>query len=388
MVTLHSRAVNATLLVTALLLILAGCKGGAINDNSLPATSNYPGAPAWVASEKSPPQLLYVPSGAIPPGGIFEFKLSGARLKTIKKGISYPQGIAIDGSGTLYVLNFKGLPSVTEYAPGTAKLLRTVTRGISTAPIGMGVDRAGNLWVLNVHGPLVRYKAGTVDPEFATYRGLCAGGLYSFTGPQALAVDTFGTAYVGVTCGTYSGPVYALVREYDSAHKVARTIALPSNEQPSTIRTDSSGRLYLVFSDSSDKGRVGIAEYNRGATKPLLTFYVSPALYNSSGFLAFDSNNNVYFSTGECIGSGSKSLSCNSFISQYQNGTSKLLRTIKAPSKLLFNGVAIDRLNNIYVQAFPLSEKKSTRIEIYPPKSNHGKVFTSGQRLGNPLTYP
>ena len=35
MMTLHSRAVTATLLVTALLLFLAGCKGGAINDNSL-----------------------------------------------------------------------------------------------------------------------------------------------------------------------------------------------------------------------------------------------------------------------------------------------------------------------------------------------------------------
>ena len=85
-----------------------------MNGDSLPAISNFPGAPSWVASEKSPPQLLYVPSDAVPPGGIFEFKLSGARLKTIKKGISYPQGIAIDGSGTLYVLNFKGLQSVTE----------------------------------------------------------------------------------------------------------------------------------------------------------------------------------------------------------------------------------------------------------------------------------
>ena len=388
MVTLHSRAVDATLLVTALLLILAGCKGSAINGNSLPAMSNFPGAPSAVASEKSPPQLLYVPSEAVPPGGIFEFKLSGARLRTIKKGISYPQGIAFDGSGTLYVLNFKGLPSVTEYGPGKAKLLRTVARGISTEPLGMGVDQAGSLWVLNVHGPLVRYKAGTVDPEFATYKGLCPGGLYSFTGPQALAVDTFGTAYVGVTCGTYSGPVYALVREYDSSRKVARTIRIPTNEEPSTIRTDSSGRLYLLFSDSSDKGRVGIAEYTRGATKPLLTFYVTPTLYNSSGSFAFDSSNNVYFSTGECIASGSGPLSCNSFISQYENGTSQLLRTIKAPSKALFNGVAIDRLNNIYVQAFPLNEKKSTRIEFYPPKSTRGKVFASGQRLGNPLIYP
>jgi hypothetical protein len=387
MMTLHSRAVTATLLVTALLLFLAGCKGGAINDNSLPTMSNYPGAPAWMASDKNSPQLLYVPSAAIPPGSIFEFNLSGTRLRTIKKGISYVLGAAIDGSGTLYVLNFKFLLSVTEYALGTTKPLRTVTRGISTEPINMGVDKAGNLWVLDFDGPLVRYKAGTVDPEFATYTGLCAGGLGSNTGPQVLTVDTFGTAYVGVNCGTYSKPLHALVREYDSSHKVARTITIPSNETPSRIRTDSSGRLYVSFSDSSDKGRVGIAEYNRGATKPFLTFYVTPATYYSDGFFAFDSSNNVYFSVGECIGFSS-SLSCASFISEYQNGTSQLLRTIEAPSQVLLNGVAIDRLNNVYVQEFPISDKKSTRIEIYPPKSNHGKVFTSGQRLGIPLIYP
>jgi hypothetical protein len=386
--TFHSRAANAAPLVIAMLLILAACKGGAINGNSLPATAISPGAPVWGASEKASPQLLYVPSEAIPPGGIFELKLSGTRLRTIKKGISYPQKVAIDGSGTLYVLNFKVLLSVTEYALGTTKLLRTVTRGISTESIGMGVDEAGNLWVLDFSGPLVRYKAGNVDPEFATYSGLCAGGIDSFTGPQVLTVDTFGTAYVGVNCGTYSGPVHALVREYDSSHKVARTIAIPSNESPETIGTDSSGRLYLLFSDSSDKGRVGIAEYSRGATKPLLTFYVTPALYNRSGFFAFDSSNNVYFSTGECIGTGSGPLSCNSFISQYQNDTSQLLRTVKAPSQVLFGGVAIDRRNNIYVNAFPIRDKKSTRIDIYPSKNKHGKVFASGQRLGFPLIYP
>lgn len=125
-----------------------------------------------MVSAKSSPQLLCVPSVAIPPGGIFEFKLSSTRLRTIEKGISYPEGAAIDGSGTLCVLNLKGLQSVTEYALGTTTLLRTVTRGISTQPIGMGVDEAGNLWVLNFDGPLVRYKAGTVDPEFATYSWL------------------------------------------------------------------------------------------------------------------------------------------------------------------------------------------------------------------------
>jgi hypothetical protein len=379
--------VNTAPLVIALLLILAGCKGGATDGGSLPAASSYQGAPGWEASEKSSQELVYVSSAATPPGGIFEFKPSGTRLRTIEKGISYPQGVAIDGSGTLYVLNYRFHPSMTEYALGTTKPLRTVTRGISTQPIGMGIDKAGNSWVLDYGGPLVRYKAGTVDPEFAIYSRLCAGGI-GYTGPKVLTVDTFGTAYVGVTCGTYSGPEHALVREYDSSAKVARTIVVPSDETPSTIRTDSSGRLYLCFTDSSDKGRVGIAEYSRGATKPLLTFYVTPAIYNSSGFFAFDSNNDVYFSMGECTSTNSGPLSCTSFISEYQAGTSQLLRTVKAPSQALFGGVAIDRLNNIYVGTYPISDKKSTRIETYQPKSNHGKVFTSGYRLGNPLIYP
>jgi hypothetical protein len=136
MLTSHSQAVKAAPFATAMILILAGCKGGAINDNSLPATSSYPGAPAWMASDKNSPQLLYVPTAAIPPGSIFEFNLSGTRLRTIKKGISYVEGAAIDGLGTLYVLNYKFSRSVTEYALGTTKPLRTVTRGALSFSLG------------------------------------------------------------------------------------------------------------------------------------------------------------------------------------------------------------------------------------------------------------
>jgi hypothetical protein len=251
----------------------------------------------------------------------------------------------------------------------------------------MGVDSAGGLWVLNAAGPLVRYKSGAVDPQFATYRGLCAGGI-GYSGPAVLAVDRFGTAYVGVNCGSSpSGPYHALVQEYDSSRFVARTIMMPANEQPVSIQTDSSGRLYLGFFDSSDNGRAGIAEYARGATKPLLTFQVSPPVYYAFGFLAFDSDNNLYFSVGECESSGSGP-TCTSFISEYKNGTSKQIRTFNAPPKTLFGDLALDRSYNIYVNTFPNHDTSGNRIRLYAPTDNKGKVFISGYRLGNPLIYP
>ena len=51
-------------------------------------------------------------------------------MLTIFKGIDIPQGLALDGSGNLYVANY-ATSSVTVYAAGSTKVLQTISNGVS-----------------------------------------------------------------------------------------------------------------------------------------------------------------------------------------------------------------------------------------------------------------
>lgn len=74
-------------------------------------------------------------------------KMSG----TITKGISAPQGIAIDQKQTLYVSvngpSDVGLPAIEEYANGSASPTKTIRGGGMQSPFGLSVDKEGNVYI-------------------------------------------------------------------------------------------------------------------------------------------------------------------------------------------------------------------------------------------------
>jgi DNA-binding beta-propeller fold protein YncE len=54
-------------------------------------------------------------------------------MLTISQGMMLPNALAFDGSGNLYVANFGSASStgnVTVYAPGSTKVLRTISIGV------------------------------------------------------------------------------------------------------------------------------------------------------------------------------------------------------------------------------------------------------------------
>lgn len=67
----------------------------------------------------------------------------------ITEGIHTPDALAFDAAGNLYVANLNG-HDVTEYAPGGALPIHTISRGV-TSPRSLVIGAQGNLYVCNVY---------------------------------------------------------------------------------------------------------------------------------------------------------------------------------------------------------------------------------------------
>ena len=111
-------------------------------------------------------------------------------IATIRKGIRGPAGLAIDGSGNLYVASTTG-NTVTEYHRNALSPVATYAKDL-LGPVSVAVDDAGTLYVANFDSfvySIVEFPAGTTDPS-VTIRNPC--GCY----PIGLAIDGGGNLYV------------------------------------------------------------------------------------------------------------------------------------------------------------------------------------------------
>lgn len=130
--------------------------------------------------------------------------------------LSFPTGIALDGSGNLYIADTENF-RIRKVSSGTITTVAGIGKegfspdGTSAigayldTPIGVAVDNAGNLWIaesLNARVRLVSHGvlstvAGTNRSDFAGDGGLAANA--SLTNPYGLAVDATGNLYIADT---------------------------------------------------------------------------------------------------------------------------------------------------------------------------------------------
>ena len=169
-------------LAAASLLVAAAT---ACSSSSAVPPSGVPGsgiAPTMVAStsgdtmpakKKKQKPLLYVAVQYENEVLVFDQtkKKNSSPKYTITGGIYYPQGIATDKSGNLYVANEN---SVTIYAPGATSPSTTITAGVSWAS-DVAVDSGGNVYVTNNGTPsegkewINFYPAGSTSPTYSWY---------------------------------------------------------------------------------------------------------------------------------------------------------------------------------------------------------------------------
>ena len=205
-----------------------------------------------------------------PSGNVTTFAGSGSPGSTNANGTSasfyYPQGIAVDLSGNVYVTdNFNHLirkidPSgdVTTFA-GSGSPGSTNAQGTSASfknPADVAVDRSGNVYVTDRLNHLIRKidsngnvttLAGSGSPGSTNAKGTSA----SFNKPFGIDVDAFGNVYIG-------DQVNNLIRKIDFSGNVTTFAGSgiggnddgqgteASFNQPTGIAIDSSGNIFVT----------------------------------------------------------------------------------------------------------------------------------------------
>jgi sugar lactone lactonase YvrE len=157
----------------------------------------------------------------------------------ISEGLDYPEGIAVDSAGTLYVANGSN-STVTVYPRGKAKAVRTLSGAAAPESIAVGTD--GTVYVGTICSAcpekVTVYAPGATKPSYAIQDAK----IYQTSG---LALDGANNLYVGYTDATgYIGRI----SEYPPGSRGPGTQLPLSFRWAHGIVFDAKGNLVVVDS--------------------------------------------------------------------------------------------------------------------------------------------
>ncbi len=344
--------------------------------------------------------------------------LNEAPLATISggtTGLIGPYGIALDSSGSIYVADDGDAtnsytPSVFVYPPlgsNTGLLDESPTTAISGSitrliyPQGIAVDSSGNIYVADDGAASVFvYSAGSTGAAapLATISGSNTGLL----GPFGIALDSSRKIYV-VDYDADSVFVYSaldgstgLLNEAPSSATISTTMTTGLSH-PWGIGLDSSGKIYVV-----NTGATGVFVYpagSNGNAGPIATISGETTGLASPFGIALDSTGKIYVEDCvDCNGDGTASV----FVYPALGSNTGLLdetpiATISGSKTSLEypNGIALDPTGKIYVVNNPafFGESGVPSVFVYPALGsstgllNEAPIATiSGGKTG--LLYP
>ncbi len=231
----------------------------------------------------------------------------------VSAGLSTPLGVAVDGSGNVYVADSAN-NRIAKWSPANQTLTTLISTGLK-GPSSVAADSSGNLIIADAGNAAVRkWTAST-----STLTTLVSTGL---SGTLVVAVDATGNVYIG-DGGNH------VVRLWTASTQAVTTIVSTTVIGPNALSLDASGNLYIAdqlkqtiykWSPSTQalttlvsglanprgvavdgSGNVFFADTNNNAVKKWTAATQSVTTLLGSGLnaprgLALDSNGNVYFS--------------------------------------------------------------------------------------------
>lgn len=310
----------------------------------------------------------------------------------------YPDGMAVDAAGTLYVADHNNQTIRKITAAGAVSTLAGAA-GISgsadgpggvarfSGPAGVAVDGLGNVYVADANNATIRkISSGGSVTTFAGVAGVTGstdgiGGSARFNAPRSLAVDGAGNVYVADTNNN-------TVRKITAGGRVT-TLAGAAGQVGSADGVEGSARFngpYAVALDSVGNAYVAdffnstIRQISPGGTVTTLAGLAghsgatdgagSAARFNQSYGLAVDSGGNVFVSD-----------TYNRAIRRVTAGGS--VSTLNGTRARFFypQGIALDASGNVYV-ADGDNQAISKGVLVVTPQNGHAvdnRAIVSGQ---------
>jgi len=248
---------------------------------------------------------------------------SGAQ-SPLGSGMSMPGGVAVDGSGNVYIADTTNNRILKEtLASGTYTQSTAIGSGLSL-PQGVAVDGSGNLYIADTGSSLVLKEtllAGSYT-QSTVGSGLSA--------PQGVAVDESGNVYIADT-----GNNQVLIETLSAGTYTQSIVANSGLSGPGGVAVDGSGNVYIA---NTGLGQVLLETLSAG------TYTQSTVVSGLSGVqgVAVDATGNVYAADG---GGGPPS---KLFVETPSGGGSYTQSTLGS-GLLTPGGVAVDAKGNVYV---------------------------------------
>jgi sugar lactone lactonase YvrE len=398
-------------------------------------------------------RVLYYPSGSTTATRVYG-QGGDFTTNTENKGgvsadsLSWPFGVAVDGSGNLYVDDYYN-QRVLYYPSGSTTATRVYGQGgdfttnaankggISAAtlyyPEGIAVDGSGNLYVAdNTNQRVLFYKAGDASPttadrvygqggSFTSHNpnngGISADSVYF---PSKVALDSNGNLYVADTNNsrvlyyaagdanpTTADRVYGQGGDFTTGTQNQGGISADSLSYPYGVAVDGSGNLYVAEPANNRVlaypagGTTATAVYGQGGDFTTNRYYLMDASHlNSPSGIAVDGGNNLYVADTD-----------NKRVLYYPSGSATPTHVygqggdfttntdnkggVSADSLSWPSGVAVDSGGNLYV-----ADSNNNRVLYYPSGNTTatrvygqgGDFTTNTENMGgvsaNSLSYP
>ena len=322
----------------------------------------------WAAAETYPFTTL---AGAAGAGGSTDATGSAARF-------NHPEGVAVDGSGNVYVadtgnhmirkISAAGVVSTAAGSPGsTGSTDGTRSAARFNTPDGVAADGSGNVYVADTRNHTIRKisAAGVVTTLAGTAGSTGStdgtGSAARFKHPRGVAVDDSGNVYVAdrdnstIRKISAAGVVTTLAGTAGSGGSTDGTGSAARFNQPRGVAVDSTGNIYVADTSNQTIRKISAAGVvttlaGTAGTSGSADGTGSAARFKNPRGVAVDASGNVYVadSNNETI----RKISAAGAVTTLAGTAGRTGSTDGTGSAARFSnpyGVAVDGSGNVYV---------------------------------------